>query len=98
MLRLAVELPPERPAAGPGHLAGGIDTHFPHQREVDHHAALHTGPPGDVVSAAPNGDLDPGLPGHAHRFDDVRHAEAARDHGRPLINRAIVYSPDLVIG
>src|SRR5262249_55034691 len=51
-LRFAIELGPRRAALSTRDARLRIGVNSPHQREIDHHALIDHGPPGDIVAAA----------------------------------------------
>ena len=95
--RGGVELRPEHAALGRRRSLLGIDRDRLQLGEIDHHAAVGDGAPGDVVAAAADRHLEPGRSGVGERRDDVRSRVAADDEGRPAVDQPVVHSPGGVV-
>ncbi len=88
-LRLVVDVAPESTTLHPGRATGGVDPHGPHRREVDDDPVVAHRGAGNVVAAAPYGDLQVVVAREAHGRDHIGHARAAGDAGRMTVDRAI---------
>jgi hypothetical protein len=77
----------------------GIDVDPFHQREVDHQAAFGDCFSGDVVPAASDRQLEPGVPGGIDGVNHISGVEAPCDERWPLVDQAVVnFASDLVAG
>ena len=97
-LGLAIEIAPGRPALGADGAAHGIDPDPPHRRQVDHQPAVAGPEPGDVVAAAAHRQQQIVVGGEPDAGDDVGHAAAPGDQGRPPVDHAVPDPPRLVVG
>ena len=97
-LRLAIEIRPRRPALGPDGAALRIDPNPPHRRQVDHQPAVAGPEPGDVVPSAAHRQQQVVVGGEPDAGDDVGHAAAPGDHGRPPVDHAVPDLARLVVG
>jgi hypothetical protein len=88
--RFSVELRPDDAALCADRPGLGVDIHPLHLGEVDHQTAVGDAPPGDVVSAAANRDLQTRLAREANRRADVCRTVAARDQRRPLVDEPVM--------
>src|SRR5439155_21916540 len=95
--RLAVELAPGRAALDPHRPRRRVDDDPLHRREVDENAAAGGRPPGDAVTAAPDGDLEAALPAHGEGCHDVRRAAAPQDQRRSLVEAGVVDASDILV-
>jgi hypothetical protein len=95
--RLAVQLAPEHAALGAGGTRLPIDVDAPHEREVDHQAAVGDGTAGDVVAAAADADLEILRAREANRVCDIRRVLAANDHCRSPIDQTVMNAPRIVV-
>ena len=68
-----------------------------HRGEIDHHPAVDGAVPGDVVTAAADGDLEIQRPRQLDGVRDVGGAMASRDQRRPLVDQAVVDASGLVV-
>jgi hypothetical protein len=67
------------------------------RREVDHEPAVAERVPGDRVAAPTDGDQQVGPDAEPHRGGHVLGVGAARDGGRPAVDRAVPDPPRLVV-
>src|SRR6185437_2331126 len=79
---------------GPG---SGVDPPTPHHREVDDETIVDTGEPRPIVAAAADRDPEIVIPAEIYRSHDIGDIEAARDHGWPFVDHAVVEPAGLVI-
>ena len=93
----AIDVRPQRAAGHPRDLALAIDPDRPHQREVDHQAAVADRVPGDRVATATDRDEQLVLAGEPHRLGDVVGAGAAGDQRRATIDRPVPDPAGIVV-
>ena len=77
--------------------AVGIDRDRLHLGQVDHHAAVGDGAAGDVVPAAADRDVEPGVARQRERGDDVVRGAAADDQRRAPVDQPVVDRARLVV-
>jgi hypothetical protein len=96
-LRLAIELLPQHAALRASGPRARVYVDALHRRQVDHHSVVDSGPPADVVAAAPDGDLEAEAPGQPHRVGHVGSPLATHDEGRALVDQPVMNAPGLVV-
>jgi hypothetical protein len=96
-LRFAVEQVPCQAALRTSDTGHWIDVHARHRRQIDHHAAVNRRPPGDVVTAASDGDLKLQVTRRLDGIGDVGETMATRDECRPLVDQAVVDLPGILV-
>jgi hypothetical protein len=89
LLRLAVEVAPSGPRLRASRPRGGIDADALLSREVDDDAVVADRAPGDIMTAAANGNQQLVLAREVDSGHDVSHAGAAGDQRRPLVDHPV---------
>jgi hypothetical protein len=97
-VRRGVEGPPGGTPLHPGGARGGIDVDPVHRGQVDHQPAVDGAEPRAVVSAAADGDRQPGSPADVERGLRIGNGCAAGDERRASVDHGVVDRPDLVVG
>jgi hypothetical protein len=92
-----VERAEQRPALDPGPAAHRVDPHPAQHGEVDHQPVVRHGVAGDVVTAAPDADLEVVIAGVAHRGGDVPDAGAPHDQTRVPVDHRVPDAADPVV-
>src|SRR5690606_30872658 len=72
-----------------GLASGHVDTDMSHEGEVDGQPTVAQGETGDVVPAAFDGELDPGLPGNVDCGDDIVGGLRLEDDGGSLVDPCV---------
>ena len=97
VLRLAVELAPQHARLGARRPRCRVDADALHRRQVDHEPAIAERMPADPVATGAHRDEQIALARVANGRDHVGDAGAARDAGRPAVDRAVPDPAALVI-
>ncbi|EDY21437.1 hypothetical protein CfE428DRAFT_0682 [Chthoniobacter flavus Ellin428] len=77
--------------------SAGIDPHTLHRRKVDHQPVFADRETGDVVSSAPDRNLEPIFAGIIHRLHDVGLSPATDDGGGSAVDHAVPNGASLVV-
>ena len=88
-LRLAVELTPQHARLGARRPRCRVDADAPHRRQVDHEPAVAERMPANPVATGAHRDEQIALARVANGRDHVGDAGAARDAGRPAVDRTV---------
>ena len=90
-LRLAIQFLPQHATLPTRRFRLSVDVDAFHRQKVDEEPLVDRRASGDVVSAAPHGDLEVQQPRHFHGIDDIGNAVAAGDRGRVFVDQAVVH-------
>src|SRR5262245_28397622 len=89
-LSLTIEFAPCCPALRLRHFPLGIHVNALHWREIDHEASVDRGTPGDIVSAAPDRDLEAELTAKLQSIGDIGNTGTAGDQRGSLVDQAVM--------
>jgi hypothetical protein len=96
-LRLSVEVAERAPSLGLRGTRLRIDDDAPHERQVDHQAALAHREPRDVVTAAAHGEQQLVLTCKADGLHHIRHAGTARDQRGATVDHRVPDRASLIV-